>query len=249
LKNDLFIGHAEAGPASALLYTLIANCREHKIDAERYFEEALRRMRINATPEQAAELTPAKLAPLTRELQPQPAWREKSSPTDRSAAAWPAVGGGAILLTLTDNLLKKSIQFGTSLFVPELEGLCGVFQSQFAARPSSAPSFFYIGEGDSGSMEFTFSTYHFRLSRCGPNRLEFVIVDGLLPSLEGPKLVSWCLLVLKCASRPKRRNQPARSVVEFTSKSPGDFAAILGIDVPSIVTDEQSFRTQMSKGI
>jgi transposase len=87
LKNYLFIGHAEAGPASALLYTLIANCREQKIDAERYFEEALRRMPINATPEQAAELTPAKLAPLIRELQPQPAWREKSRPTDRSAAA------------------------------------------------------------------------------------------------------------------------------------------------------------------
>ena len=27
LKNYLFIGHAEAGPASALLYTLIVNCR------------------------------------------------------------------------------------------------------------------------------------------------------------------------------------------------------------------------------
>lgn len=87
LKNWLFIGNPEAGPASALLYTLIANCREQKIDAERYFEEALRRMPINATPEQAAELTPAKLAPLIRELQPQPAWREKSTSAGRSAAA------------------------------------------------------------------------------------------------------------------------------------------------------------------
>lgn len=87
LKNYLFIGNAEAGPASALLYTLIANCREQKIDAERYFEEALRRMPINATPEQAAELTPAKLAPLIRELQPRPAYREKLNSAVETAAA------------------------------------------------------------------------------------------------------------------------------------------------------------------
>lgn len=87
LKNYLFIGNAEAGPASALLYTLIANCREQRIDAERYFEEALRRMPVNATQEQAADLTPAKLAPLIRELQPQPAWREKSTSVSQSAAA------------------------------------------------------------------------------------------------------------------------------------------------------------------
>jgi transposase len=87
LKNWLFIGNAEAGPASALLYTLIANCREQKIDAERYFEEALRRMPINATPEQAAELTPAKLAPLIRELQPRPAYREKLNSAVETAAA------------------------------------------------------------------------------------------------------------------------------------------------------------------
>lgn len=87
MKNYLFIGNAEAGPNSALLHTLIANCRAQKIDAERYFEEALRRMPADATPEQDAELTPAKLAPLIRELQPQPAWREKSTSAGRSAAA------------------------------------------------------------------------------------------------------------------------------------------------------------------
>lgn len=87
LKNWLFIGHAEAGPTSALLYTLVANCREQGIDAERYFEEALRRMPADATPKQAAELTPAKLAPLIRELQPQPAWREKRTRAGQSAAA------------------------------------------------------------------------------------------------------------------------------------------------------------------
>jgi hypothetical protein len=77
LKNWLFIGNAEAGPASALLYTLVANCREQKIDPERYFEEVLRRMPINATEKDAAELTPAKLASLIRELQPRPACRDE----------------------------------------------------------------------------------------------------------------------------------------------------------------------------
>jgi transposase len=87
LKNWLFIGSAEAGPASALLYTLVANCREQRIDPERYFEEALRRMPTDATPAQAAELTPAKLAPLIRELQPRPACRERPARDGATAAA------------------------------------------------------------------------------------------------------------------------------------------------------------------
>lgn len=77
IKNWLFIGNAEAGPASALLYTLVANCREQNINPDRYFEEVLRRMPVNATVEDAAELTPAKLAPLIRALQPRPACRDE----------------------------------------------------------------------------------------------------------------------------------------------------------------------------
>lgn len=87
LKNYPFIGAAEAGPASALLYTLVANCREQGIDAERCFEEALRRMPPDATPERAAGLAPAKLAPLIRELQPKPAWREGTARAAEAAAA------------------------------------------------------------------------------------------------------------------------------------------------------------------
>lgn len=87
LKNWLFIGNAEAGPASALLYTLVANCREQKIDPERYFEEALRRMPTDATPADAAGLTPAKLAPIVRELQPRPAYLEKPIRGAQAAAA------------------------------------------------------------------------------------------------------------------------------------------------------------------
>jgi len=61
-RNWLIIGQAEAGSASALLCTFVANCREQKICPERYFEEAQRRRPVNATVEEAAELTPTKLA-------------------------------------------------------------------------------------------------------------------------------------------------------------------------------------------
>lgn len=62
LKNYLFFGSAEAGKNNALLYTLIANCKAAQINPELYFEEVFRRLPINATLEQAAELTPGKLA-------------------------------------------------------------------------------------------------------------------------------------------------------------------------------------------
>lgn len=62
LKNYMFFGSAEAGKNNALLYTLIANCKAVKINPELYFEEVFRRLPANATPEQAAELTPEKVA-------------------------------------------------------------------------------------------------------------------------------------------------------------------------------------------
>ena len=62
LKNYMFFGSAEAGKNNALLYTLIANCKAAQINPEFYFEEVFRRLPINAPPEQAAELTPEKLA-------------------------------------------------------------------------------------------------------------------------------------------------------------------------------------------
>ena len=66
LKNHLFIGAAEAGAASALLYTLMANCRAADIDPESYLTEAIRRLRPDATREQIAALTPAQLAPVLK---------------------------------------------------------------------------------------------------------------------------------------------------------------------------------------
>ena len=76
LKNFLFFGSAEAGENSALLYTLVANCKVQGIDAERYFAEVLRRLPAEASDEQAAGLTPAKLADEIRAGQPRPAGRE-----------------------------------------------------------------------------------------------------------------------------------------------------------------------------
>ena len=75
LKNFLFVGSAEAGKSSALLYTLVANCKVQGIDAERYFAEALRRLQTGAGDKQAEELTPARLADEIRTGQPRPPGR------------------------------------------------------------------------------------------------------------------------------------------------------------------------------
>ena len=62
LKNYLFIGNAEAGASTALIYTLLANCAVHDLDPEIYLAEVIRRLSPTSTPEQIAELTPAKLS-------------------------------------------------------------------------------------------------------------------------------------------------------------------------------------------
>ncbi len=72
LKNYLFFGGAEAGATSALLYTLVGNCKVQGIDPELYLAEALRRMTSTTTVEQAAELTPSKLADEIRSRQVTP---------------------------------------------------------------------------------------------------------------------------------------------------------------------------------
>ena len=61
-KNYLFFGSAEAGEPNALLYTLIENAKRQGLDPEKYLEEAIRRLPENASPEEAAALTPARIA-------------------------------------------------------------------------------------------------------------------------------------------------------------------------------------------
>lgn len=62
MKNWLFNGSFEAGANNALIHTLLANCRTHGLDPEDYLAAALSRLPHHATAEQAAALTPARLA-------------------------------------------------------------------------------------------------------------------------------------------------------------------------------------------
>ena len=62
MKNWMFFGSVEAGANNALFYTLLANCRAQGLDPEDYLVEAIKRLPANATPEQAAALTPARIA-------------------------------------------------------------------------------------------------------------------------------------------------------------------------------------------
>jgi transposase len=62
MKNWMFFGSLEAGMNNALIYTLLANCRAQDLDPEDYLVEAIKRLPPEATPDQAAALTPARIA-------------------------------------------------------------------------------------------------------------------------------------------------------------------------------------------
>ncbi len=62
MKNWMFFGSLETGTNNALFYTLLANCRAHGLDPETYLIEIIKRLPHDATTEQAAELTPARIA-------------------------------------------------------------------------------------------------------------------------------------------------------------------------------------------
>ena len=62
MKNWMFFGSLEAGANNALFYTLLANCRAQGLDPEDYLVEVIKRLPHNATPEEAAVLTPARIA-------------------------------------------------------------------------------------------------------------------------------------------------------------------------------------------
>ena len=61
-KNWLFNGSFEAGANNALIHTLLAKCRTHGLDPEDYLAAVLSRLPHHATAEQAAALTPARMA-------------------------------------------------------------------------------------------------------------------------------------------------------------------------------------------
>jgi hypothetical protein len=56
-KNWLFFGSAEAGQRSAVMYTLVANCRLHGVEPYAYLKDVLERL-PRTTNRTVAELTP-----------------------------------------------------------------------------------------------------------------------------------------------------------------------------------------------
>jgi len=68
-KNWLFIGEAEAGERSAILYTLVESCRRRGIDPYAYLRDVLSRL-PNMTNWQVPDVTPAAWAKARTELIP-----------------------------------------------------------------------------------------------------------------------------------------------------------------------------------
>ena len=66
-KNWLFIGHAEAGERSAILYTIVESCRRRGIDPYAYLRHVLTRL-PHSTNWQIADLTPEAWARQTQSL-------------------------------------------------------------------------------------------------------------------------------------------------------------------------------------
>jgi transposase len=67
-KNWLFVGQAEAGQRSAIIYTLIESCRRRGLDPYNYLREVLTRL-PNMTNHQIHEVTPAAWNNTQRQLQ------------------------------------------------------------------------------------------------------------------------------------------------------------------------------------
>jgi transposase len=64
-KNWLFIGQAEAGERSAIIYTIIGNCRQHGLDPQEYLRDVFTRMPMMSAKEYPS-LDPARYAEAKR---------------------------------------------------------------------------------------------------------------------------------------------------------------------------------------
>jgi hypothetical protein len=67
-KNWLFIGAAEAGERSAIVYTVIESCRRRGLNPYAYLKDVLTRL-PQMTNHQVADLTPAAWGKAQRKLQ------------------------------------------------------------------------------------------------------------------------------------------------------------------------------------
>lgn len=62
-KNFLFIGHPDAGERSAIIYSMIASCARHGIDALAYLRDVLARVPYMTNKDDFGPLTPARWKP------------------------------------------------------------------------------------------------------------------------------------------------------------------------------------------
>jgi len=67
-KNYMFFGHPEAGERSAIIYTLLENCKRHGINPQEYLQDVLTR-RLTTPLDQIHQLTPANWAAAQRQEQ------------------------------------------------------------------------------------------------------------------------------------------------------------------------------------
>ena len=67
-KNWLFVGEADAGERSAIIYTVIESCRRRNLDPYAYLKDVLTRL-PRMTNHQIPQITPAAWANALRQLQ------------------------------------------------------------------------------------------------------------------------------------------------------------------------------------
>ena len=59
MKNWLFVGHPEAGKRSAIIYTIVQNCKSQGIDPQKYLIDVLQKLpTCGSDPEVARALQP-----------------------------------------------------------------------------------------------------------------------------------------------------------------------------------------------
>ncbi len=68
MKNWMFFGSADAGWISACIYTLVENCKREGLNPEAYLKEVLTHLPTDPSIEEAAALTPRKIATASKRL-------------------------------------------------------------------------------------------------------------------------------------------------------------------------------------
>ena len=61
-KNWMFLGSAEAGPRAAVLCTIIAGAKRHRLEPWAYLHDVILQLSVDASPESLARLLPGRWA-------------------------------------------------------------------------------------------------------------------------------------------------------------------------------------------